>query len=138
MGKFRPGKAGSWQYKWGIPPCRNETFCMHSQDIINEEFITLSGFRQNEKEFHPGEPGSCNYHLDIRWLENITLSNTYQIFCNIHLERYIITFLINQINHVFLGILRLTIAHIFKDWSIDEIASHSPSSPTLQLLSFRI
>ena len=53
----------------------------------------------------------------LKSLANIlALSNTYQIFCNIHLERYIITFLINQINHVFLGILRLTIAHIFKDW----------------------
>ena len=36
---------------------------MKSQDIIYEEVITLPGSEQDETEFHPGQPGSCNHHL---------------------------------------------------------------------------
>ena len=43
MGKFRPGKAESRQYKTGIRPCWDETFQMYSQDTIYEKFVTLSG-----------------------------------------------------------------------------------------------
>ena len=34
-----------------------------NRKISYEEFITLSRSRQNGKEFHPVQPGSCNHHL---------------------------------------------------------------------------
>ena len=61
--KFCPSKAGSWQHKRGIPPCRDEIFHMSSQDIIHEEFISLPGSQQNGTEFHPGQLASCNHYL---------------------------------------------------------------------------
>ena len=61
--KSFPDKVGSRQYKGGILPCQDETFYMLSQDVIYEEFITLPGSLQNETEFYPGYPLSCNHHL---------------------------------------------------------------------------
>ena len=62
----RSHKAVSRQYKRGIPYCWNEIFHMQLQDIIYEEFIALTGSRQNGTEFHPGQSGSYNHHLK-RW-----------------------------------------------------------------------
>ena len=77
MGKFRPSKAGYRQYKRGIPTCRVETYHMYSQDKIYEEFKILPGFRQNETEFHPDQPGSCNHHLRVnRIIQSIILLPT--------------------------------------------------------------
>ena len=45
MRKSRPGKAEPRQYKRRIPPCRDQTFHMLSQDVIYEDFITLLGSR---------------------------------------------------------------------------------------------
>ena len=33
--------------------------------MIYEEFATLLGSRQNGTEFHLGQPGSCNHHLNF-------------------------------------------------------------------------
>ena len=44
MGKFCPSKAGSWQYTRGTLSYQNESFCMHSQDVIYEEFLILPGY----------------------------------------------------------------------------------------------
>ena len=63
MGRFRPVKAGSRQYKTGIPSYRDETFYMQSQDVIYEEFITRPGSRSNRTELYSGQPGSSNNHL---------------------------------------------------------------------------
>lgn len=52
MGKFRPGKAESRQYKRGTALYRDETFHMELQDIIYEEFITRPESRQNRTEIH--------------------------------------------------------------------------------------
>ena len=44
--------------------CQNEIFYMWSQDIIYDEFITLPESWPNRKEFHYGQPESCNQHLN--------------------------------------------------------------------------
>ena len=43
MRNSRPGKAEPRQYKRRIPPCRDQTFHMLSQDVIYEDFIILLG-----------------------------------------------------------------------------------------------
>ena len=75
MGKFRPCKAGSRQYKRGNSPHRGQTFHMLSYDnIIYEEFIALLGSPQNGAEFHPGQPESCNHQLNINFLRLVIIS----------------------------------------------------------------
>ena len=75
--KFRPGKAGSNQYKRGT---FYETFSMQSQEITYEEFITLPGSRKNGTKFHPGQPRSCNHHL-----REVTGNRVSDHYCEKHL-----------------------------------------------------
>lgn len=84
MKKFRLDKMRSWQYKREIPAYCDETFhVIKSQDIISEEFTTLSGSRQDRTEFHLDQPGSCNQHLTRKNTSESTMTfQTAKLFGN--------------------------------------------------------
>ena len=77
MGKFRPGSTKEVSRFAGMKPFT----C--SQNIIYEKFITLPASRQNEAEFHPGQPGLCNHHLRVLLMCDFVFPRSFVIFIGV-------------------------------------------------------